>query len=142
MDVLLSIVATVAFAILYQIPRKAIIPVGVLGMVAELFMVAANKEHVGGIAASFAASIMISLLSEGFARTLRMPVTIFAVPGIIVLVPGMNAYQTMKDFVTHNYIQGIAMGTETALIAGALASGLVMVGVLTRSVWRPRRNVN
>ncbi|MCI0182597.1 MAG: threonine/serine exporter family protein [Acidibacillus sp.] len=142
MDVLLSIVATIAFSILYQIPRKAIIPVGILGMVAELFMIGAQKEHVGEVAASFAASLTISLLSEGFARTLRMPVTIFAVPGIIVLVPGMNAYQTMKDFVTHHYISGIAMGTETALIAGALASGLVMVGVLARSVWRPRNHVH
>ncbi|PWI58572.1 hypothetical protein BM613_02725 [Sulfoacidibacillus thermotolerans] len=135
-------VATVAFAVLYQIPRKAILPVGLLGIVAELFLIAASEEHVGLVAVSFAASLTISLLGEGFARTLRMPVTIFSVPGIIVLVPGMNAYQTMKDFVTHQFMQGIAMGTETALIAGAIASGLVMAGVLARSVWRPRKNVD
>jgi len=136
--VVLSMVATVAFAILYQIPARAVVSVGCLGAVAESFMLAAAHYHVGLAAASFIASLVVSLLSEALARVQRMPVTVFAVPGIIVLVPGMEAYAAMKDFVVHRYVLGIATGTQTVLIAGALASGLVIAGVLARSVWRPR----
>lgn len=139
---LLSIVATVSFSILYQIPRKAIIPVGILGMVSWLFYAAAMHFGTNPVVASFVASIVVSLLSEAFARTLRMPVIIFAVPGIVVLLPGMTAYSAMKAFVVHQYLVGISMGTETALVAGALASGIAISGVLAKSIWRKGHEVS
>lgn len=139
-DTLFSAVATIAFAVLYQIPPKAVPAVGMLGAVAWLFYEGAIYYGISTVPASFIASLIVSLLSEAFARSLRMPVPVFSVPGIIVLVPGTDAYTTMKDFVLHQYIQGVAMGTETALIAGALASGLVIAGILARSVWRVRKN--
>ena len=136
----LSMLATIAFAVLNQVPKKAILPAGILGIVAWLFLNGALNNGANVIAANFLASFAVSLLSEGFARYLRMPVTVFAVPGIIVLVPGMDAYFAMKDFVTHQYLNGMSMATETMLIAGAISTGLVIAGILMRSIWRPRKN--
>lgn len=137
---LLSILATIAFAVLNQIPRKAILPVGLLGMVAWLFLNGALHNGANEIAANFLAALAVSLLSEGFARYMRMPVTVFAVPGIIVLVPGMYAYFAMRDFVMRQYLAGMSMATETLLVAGAISTGLVIAGVIVRFVWRPRNN--
>ncbi len=137
---LFSALATIAFAVLNQAPRRAILPSGVLGAVAWLLLNGAIKNGVDVIAANFFASLVVSLFSEAFARHYRMPVPVFAVPGIIVLVPGMDAYFAMKDFVTHHYLNGISMATETMLIAGAISTGLVIAGVLMRSIWRPRRD--
>ncbi len=137
---LLSALATIAFAILNQVPKKAIIPAGILGIVAWLFLNGALKNGANVIAANFMASLAVSLLSEVFARYYRMPVTVFAVPGIIVLVPGMDAYFAMRDFVTHRYMNGMSMATETVLIAGAISTGLVIAGVLMRSIWRQRKH--
>lgn len=135
---LLSMIATMAFAVLYQIPRKAIVPVGLLGGAGYLFQLAAMRYGMTEVIASFVASLSVCLLSEGLARRLRMPVTVFAVPGIVVLVPGIDAYMAMKAFVQNHQVQGLALLSQTALIAGALASGLVISGVLFRSVWRVR----
>lgn len=137
---LFSALATIAFAILNQVPKKAIIPAGILGIVAWLFLNGALKNGANVIAANFMASLAVSLLSEVFARYYRMPVTVFAVPGIIVLVPGMDAYFAMRDFVTHQYMNGMSMATETVLIAGAISTGLVIAGVLMRSIWRQRKH--
>ena len=137
---LLSALATIAFAILNQVPKKAIIPSGILGIVAWMFLNGALKNGANVIAANFMASLAVSLLSEMFARYYRMPVTVFAVPGIIVLVPGMDAYFAMRDFVTHHYMNGMSMATETVLIAGAISTGLVIAGVLMRSIWRQRKH--
>lgn len=137
---LLSMLATIAFAVLNQVPKKAILPSGLLGMVAWLFLNGALKNGANEIEANFLASLVVSLFSEAFARHYRMPVTVFAVPGIIVLVPGMDAYFAMRDFVTRHYLNGMSMATETVLIAGAISTGLVIAGVLMRSIWRPRKN--
>lgn len=136
--VILSMVATIAFAVLYQIPKRAIVPVGLLGGVAWLFDSAALRYGVHQVAASFVASLIVSLCSEAFARKLKMPVTVFAVPAIVVLVPGITAFMAMKSFVMGAFIEGMAQGTQTALVAGALASGLVISGVLYRTLGRRR----
>lgn len=138
--VLLSAVATVTFAVLYQIPRRAIAPVGALGAIAFACYAALMAVHTGDVLASFAASIAVSACSEVFARGLRMPVTVFAMPGIIVLVPGMTAYQAMKALVDGHVVTGLTLGINTALVAGALASGLAIAGVLARLVWRGDRD--
>jgi uncharacterized membrane protein YjjB (DUF3815 family) len=134
--VLLSAVATVTFAVLYQIPRRAIAPVGLLGAVAFACYAALMALNTGDVFASFVASLAVSSCSELFARGLRMPVTVFAMPGIIVLVPGMTAYQAMKALVDGHVLIGLSMGINTALVAGALASGLAVAGVVARLVWR------
>jgi len=134
----LSMIATMAFAVLYQIPRKAIVPVGVLGGIGFLLQTAAMRYGMTEVVASFVASLCVCLLSEVLARKLRMPVTVFAVPGIVVLVPGIDAYMAMKAFVLNHELQGVALLSQTSLTAGALASGLVISGVLFRSIWRVR----
>ena len=136
---LLSILATISFSILYQVPKKAIIPIGVVGMVAWLsYSISLQFSH-NVVLASFIASLIASLLSEAFARFIHMPVILFAVPGIVVLLPGLLAYSAMKAFVSHHYMTGISMATQTALVAGALASGIAMSGIVAKAIWRRYR---
>lgn len=136
--VLLSVVATVCFAVLYQIPRRGIIPVGVLGGVAWFCYATGVHYGLNPVAASFLSSLIVSLCSEAFARRLKMPVTVFSVPAIVVLVPGINAFMAMKSFVAGHFLNGMAQGMQTALLAGALASGLVIAGVLYRALGKGR----
>ncbi len=43
--------------------------------------------------AMFTAAFLVSLLSQIFARIFKAPVTIFLVPGILPLVPGVGMYR-------------------------------------------------
>ncbi|KYP81953.1 threonine/serine exporter family protein [Ferroacidibacillus organovorans] len=132
---LFSILATIAVGVLYQIPPKSILPIGFLGLIAHLLYIGALDHGLNIVVAAFLASVCVSLISEGFARQFRMPVTVFAVPGVVSLVPGSSAYMAMRDFVIHENVTGISMLLEAAFIAGAIASGLVMAGVVARAAW-------
>jgi len=54
------------------------------------------------IAATFAASILIGIMGEIFAKKLKNPSTIFTIPGIIPLVLGITAYKTIKALIEGN----------------------------------------
>lgn len=54
-----------------------------------------------------------------------MPLVIFITCGIIPLVPGGIAYQAMRNVVLENYQLAISYGIEAALIASAIALGII-----------------
>ena len=74
------------------------------------------------------ASFFIAFFSQIFARRVRTPVIIFTLPGLIPLVPGGLAYNTMRAFVEGNTELGILSARDTFLTAGALALGLAING--------------
>lgn len=133
---LLSFIATVAFSVLFYIPKKALLPSGLVGAIGWMILVISSSHHVSNVAGSFVAALVIAFVSEILARLLKMPVIVFTVAGIITLVPGSSAFATMTDFVNGRYSDGLAKGAETLLIAGAIATGLVISGALMRFGWR------
>jgi uncharacterized membrane protein YjjB (DUF3815 family) len=137
---LMSFLATGGYAVLYQVPKKALVCVGLVGMGA--FFTQEVVAHFGAtsIGAAFAGGLFVATSSEWLARWMRMPISVFVVGGIVPLVPGSVAYATMREFVTGNYTQGLARGTETMLIASAISAGLVLAGTIVRLDRRIRRD--
>ncbi|UOF91834.1 threonine/serine exporter family protein [Fodinisporobacter ferrooxydans] len=133
---ILSFVATVSFAVLFFVPPKALMPVGLVGVIGWLILVLSLNHNISNVAGSFMAALVIAFLSELLARQFKMPVIVFTVAGIVPLVPGSSAFSTMIDFVNGRYMNGLAKGAETLLIAGAIATGLVISGAFMRFGWR------
>ena len=91
----------------------------------------------------FLASCFVGVLSEIFARFRKEASTVFTIPGIICLVPGSNIYYTMAAILEQNFNQAASVGTETLMMAGAIAAGLLIVGSLIRILRSViRRTVN
>ena len=78
------------------------------------------------------ATIVVSLLSEIFARMLKAPATIFLVIGIVPLVPGGGLYYAMDYLLNGNYAMFAQKGLETAACAGAIAAGVSVVTSIVR----------
>lgn len=140
LSVLMSFLATGGYAVLYQVPRRALVPVGLVGTGAWITLEICMKFGLSTIGASFIGGLFVAAASEWLARWLRMPVIVFVVGGIVPLVPGSIAFKTMRYFVTGNYIDGLASGTETLLIASAISAGLVLAGTIVRLDRRARRD--
>lgn len=88
------------------------------------------------------ASVSVAVLSQLLSRTYRVPSTVFIISGIIPLVPGFLAYTTMRHLMEYNFIEGLASGMETAISAGAIATGLVIGESMVRLMkGRKRRHV-
>lgn len=82
------------------------------------------------VIATFAATVVVGVISQFFARSFKMPVIIFSVGGIIPLVPGGLAYDAMRKFVENDNNQAIQIGVQALLLSGAIATGLVLSEVL------------
>ena len=126
-----SFITALGFSILYNIPRKTIIPAGITGAIGWtvyffLTVYLSTAEFLATILASF----IIAFVSQMFARKFKTPVIIFTLPGLIPLVPGEAAYNMMRAFVEGNTNLGLQYGTETFLTAGALALGLSINGAV------------
>lgn len=136
--VLLKITAVffmgMAVGVMYRIPRQLLLAASLVGVSAWLVFYFAALNHVNIIFGSFLASLTVGFIAELLARRLRKPATVFTIPGFIPLVPGREAYTTMLHMVKGDYIEGLALGMQTLLIAGAIAFGIFLSATIYRLV--------
>ncbi|GAX88647.1 threonine/serine exporter family protein [Effusibacillus lacus] len=135
----LGFIATIAFAIIYNVPKQALIPAGIIGAGALMIRHWAEQFGLNPVAGVFMGAFFVSVSSEVLARIQKLPGTVFIVSGILMLVPGMSALNTMRAFVQADYATGIANATQTLLMAGGVAAGLVLAGALVRMDRRKQR---
>jgi uncharacterized membrane protein YjjB (DUF3815 family) len=90
----------------------------------------------------FIASAIVAISGELFARLMHLPVTVFVIAGIIPLVPGIAAYDTMLYLIKGQYLEGVRSGLDTLMIAGAIAFAVAVVGALAKSykTWQMNKN--
>ena len=117
--------ATLSFAVLFSAPKRQLIYCGVTGaagwIVYLLFM-----QYDSGIAlANLIATIVLTLMARIFAAMERHPVTVYLLSGIFPLVPGAGIYYTSYYFIMHDMANFSRYGSETIIIAGSIALGIV-----------------
>ncbi|WP_172194372.1 MULTISPECIES: threonine/serine exporter family protein [Saccharibacillus] len=132
---LTSFFAAASFVILFNAPRKSLPLCGLVGMLGWVLYVSIRGE-IGEAPATLAASLLVGILCQLFAKIYRTPVIIFSVAGIIPLVPGGMAYNAMRRFVENRYDEALQIGAQTLMIAGAIAAGLVLSEVLNQMLRR------
>jgi uncharacterized membrane protein YjjB (DUF3815 family) len=123
---------TACAAILFNVPRRALLVCGLLGSAGWFVNLALAQNGSPAVASNFIAALVVSLGAEACARRMRLPVSCFAAPGIIPLVPGVSAYHAMYAFVNEHFEHGTEYAIKTLLIAVAISAGLVLAGSLYR----------
>jgi len=137
MNILLELVASfilvITFGSIFQAPKKSLWLLGLTGTIcwgSFIFLEQLTSYNI--VISSFIASLIVGICSEIFARIMKIPVTIFVIAGIIPLVPGVPAYNTMLFILQGEYIKGLEKGINTLLIAGAIAFATAIVGAGAR----------
>lgn len=130
----LAFLGSIFPVILFNIDRKKIIWAGFCGVLGWASYLITIKGHFGPIMASFAGAYIAGIYSEIMARKLKTPAIEFSIPGIFPLVPGINAYNTIKYLVDQNYTAAYAKGTQTIAIGGAIGFGIMLSATTFRFV--------
>ena len=129
---LYAFLACAGFSIVFEIRKPLFIflscVTGVVGWLVYLLLAEIGSDVVRYLLAT----IVVSLLSEIFARMLKAPATIFLVIGIVPLVPGGGLYYAMDYLLNGNYAMFAQKGLETAACAGAIAAGVSVVTSIVR----------
>ncbi|AKO95040.1 hypothetical protein BEH_09995 [Priestia filamentosa] len=138
-QILTSFVASAAFGIIFNAPRHSIIKSGFVGMfgwcVYSLLVADADTD---AIVATLVAAFAIAIVSQVFAKLYKTPIIIFNVAGIIPLVPGTLAYNSMRNIVENNYALAAQFGAKALMISGAIAMGLVLSEIFNQMIRRVR----
>ncbi|NLP45054.1 MAG: threonine/serine exporter, partial [Peptococcaceae bacterium] len=119
-----SFFATMGFGVLFNVPRRSLIAIGCVGMLGWTVYVTLSKNlNINIIPATLLAAFCVATISQILARYYKMPVTVFSISGVIPLVPGGMAYETIRRFIENDYTEGVRLGTITLLLAGSIAFG-------------------
>lgn len=132
LETLYSMLATLGFAIIFNIRGKNILYAGLGGALAWFSYLFFQKIHFSITAANFMASIIIGLYSEVMARVNKAPVTVYVICSLIPLVPGGGMYYTMFESITGSLDKALRIGVETISSAGALATGVLLTSSVSR----------
>jgi len=132
-----SLIATMAFGIIFNVPKRVLFTGGIVGMFGWLLFIWLSKSYnYDAVFATLAAAFVVASISQILARYLKMPATIFSIAGIIPLVPGGLAYDAMKHFVTDDYALAMEYAIKTLFISGSIAFGLIFSGIISQTLKR------
>ncbi|MFP3727860.1 threonine/serine exporter family protein [Priestia filamentosa] len=138
-QILTSFVASAAFGIIFNAPRHSIIKSGFVGMFGWcIYSLLVADADTDAIVATLVAAFAIAIVSQVFAKLYKTPIIIFNVAGIIPLVPGTLAYNSMRNIVENNYALAAQFGAKALMISGAIAMGLVLSEIFNQMIRRVR----
>lgn len=123
-----SFVAIAGFAILLECPKKYLVYAGITGAVGGGVYLFCMEREMGPVIASFLSALVIAFMSQTFARTLRAPVTIFLIPGILPTVPGAGMYRIIYYIMAGQKSRSAYYLIQTLEVAGMIALAIFLVG--------------
>lgn len=144
-DALWSAVAAVGFAVLFNVPRRALPGCALAGGIGHAIRTLCMQAGLSLELATLAAATAVGFIAELLAKRLSTPRIVFAVPGVIPLVPGVLAYQTLlgvfelvglidlKHVAAADELVATAVsGVKTGLVLVAIALGIIAPNLLFR----------
>jgi uncharacterized membrane protein YjjB (DUF3815 family) len=138
---ILCAAAIFCYALLMRTPRGALILSALLGSTGYMIYLISDRYLANEIASYFIGTMFVSVAGELMARKMRMPSTIFVIPGIIPLVPGYSLYRAMLLLVRNDFDGFIRIGTQTFLIAGIMAVAIALINFAARHLF-PRKSTD
>ena len=134
--------AAIGFAILFTVPKRALWAVVLLAALAYGLREIALINGFDLVVGSLAASCLIGLIGIQLAHWVHTPTTVFVIPAVIPMVPGVFAYRTMMGLLeisrssgasTEILLQTASNGLNTVFILLALAVGVSLPSLLFKN---------
>lgn len=130
-----ALAACVAFAIMFNAPRKELFFCGMTGALGWVIYKAIDVNTIGSVWSTFFAAIVVTASARYLSHFRRAPSTLYLIPGIIPLVPGAGMYHTMYGVLNSDMVYSYSQGVTTMKLAGVIAVGSIIVLSLPYSVF-------
>lgn len=132
---ILAFAGSVAPAMVLNIERHLLHWAGLGGALGYCIALAANPFSGSlSVAQIFVGTVIVGIYSEVMARSMKAPATVFCIPGIIPLVPGVSAYQTMQSLVSNNFSEASTYAVNTIFKSFTIAFGIMIVSAVVRFI--------
>ncbi len=122
-------IAAIGFGILFNIPRKAIFTVFILGFSAGFIKFLLLKFNFNIVLASFIAASVVGVLSMPLAHRIHQPPVVFSIPAIIPMIPGYYAYETILSIMNFTFMETDSI-KRIEIIDAIFSNGFTMMFIL------------
>ena len=122
-------IAALGFAILFNIPRKAILTIFLLGFGAGFIKFLLMDFGVNIILSSFIAALFVGVISMPTAHKIHHPPVVFSIPPIIPMIPGYFAYETILSIMEFTFMD-VKSTQKIELISKLFSNGFTMFFIL------------
>ncbi|MEF9840417.1 MAG: threonine/serine exporter family protein [Lachnospiraceae bacterium] len=142
-NIFCSFLGTVAFSILFNVPKRFYACCGLTGMAGWLCY-CGTINGTSATVSTLLGTMVVVLMSRILAVWMKCPITVFLVSGIFPLVPGASVYYTAYYFVTGDLAQASIKGVTSLKLAFAIVLGIIfMISIPKRwfipSYWKGRK---
>lgn len=142
LQALLSFIATLGFAVLYNVPRHALIWCSTIGMAAYLMQSILRSLGVSEPIAIFFGALLVGLAGSLPAKRLQLPMVLFVITGIICIIPGTSVYKVLVYFHQNDILGGLQSAVQAGFGIGAIATGIGVARIITDPEWGFERDRN
>ena len=136
-------IAAIGFAILFNVPRRALLSIFIIGALGGLTKFLMLEYKIGIVLAVLCGASLIGFLSVFAAHRRNCPPITFAIPAVIPMIPGLFAYKAMlgiikltseKDPVAYSkiFFEAVNNGLITFFVLVVLATGVAIPLLITR----------
>ena len=125
-DLISCFAAVILFSIGMSLPKRALVPSSILASVSYLiyrFVFLSGHEMLGYLCAT----LLGAICSELLARSLKMPTTVFVIPSVIPLVPGVGLHRSMLCLINNDINGFVSQGIKTLFISGIIAVTVAVI---------------
>ena len=129
--IIASFAAAAGFAVLYNSSPRAVLMVGLLGAAGNALRLYLRDAGMMLGAATFLGAFTVGFIANRFSQELRQPPIALAVPGIIIMIPGVYAFQMVVFFNQGDMHEGLRAAVLVAFAIFAMAMGLAAARFLT-----------
>lgn len=137
-DFILAFVATIGFAIIFEVKKKNLLYVGAcggIGWIVYIFML----NFYGIFISTFISSLTIVILARIFAKLCKTPTLIFYIPGIFPIVPGAGIYNTAYSIVINNFADAKMYGLNTIKTSCAIVLAIAIISLFPYSIKKMKK---
>ncbi len=142
LSVLLQVVSAflgvVSLAVLFHVPRKYLLPAGLTGAGGWLIELLVMNQTENAMMSAFLSAVFVAVISQLLARIFKAPVTVYLVPGILPLVPGVGMYRMVYYLLQENRESASYYFSYTLQVAGMIALAVFVVDSFFRVLYRRR----
>lgn len=124
--------AVLTISVLLSIPKKFLIYSGIVGAIGWFVYLIWMYQEYQETTSVFVATLIVALISHTFARVFKAPVTVFLIPGILPMVPGVGMYRIVYSLISEDREMAGYYFTHTLQIAGLIAIAIFIMDTCFR----------
>lgn len=125
-NIIFAYLASTGFALTINVPRRVLNLAGISGVISWIIYWLAMAASMGRLLSNLLGSFAIGILGIIFARIKKCPATVFYIPAIVPLVPGVPAYQAVRELTQGNLTGASDSALRVIIVTGSIALGMLL----------------